>query len=163
MGSFKEKGHEGIREMQEHSKEASEVGEEMTEQANEINQTLESINLQDEEDVQAIADTGKQYQRSFDTAFSEQVETAGEEVRQEGEQLSDTITAEIENVRTGISKLEQAGGVSEIGREAADAGKARLEDSENEYEGIVTDAEGVVDETQQTIERMKGNLGKIFG
>lgn len=29
MGSFKEKGHEGIREMQEHSKEASEVGEEI--------------------------------------------------------------------------------------------------------------------------------------
>ena len=163
MGSFKEKGHEGIREMQEHSKEASEVGEEMTEQANEINQTLESINLQDEEDVQAIADTGKQYQHSFDTAFSEQVETAGEEVRQDGEQLSDTINAEIENMKSGISKLEQAGGISEIGREAADTGKSRLEDSENEYEGIVSDAEGVVDETQQTIERMKGTLGKIFG
>ena len=163
MGRFKEKGHEGIRELQERTGEASDVGQEMIEQAGEINSILEGIDLQDEEDVQGIEQTGKQMQSSFDTAYTEKVEKAGEEIRDEGEQLKESMGEELENVRSGISQLEQAGGVSEIGREAADAGKGRLEQSAGEYEGIISDAEGVLDEAQQKIEQMKGDLGNIFG
>lgn len=163
MGSFKEKGHEGVREMREHAGEASDIGEKMTEQADEIRKVLDSINLQDEEDMEAVSDTSGQYQDSFDAAFSEQVETAGEEIRQEGERLGETIRDETENVKDGIGKLEQAGGISEIGREAADAGKARLEESRTEYESIADEAKETVDETQRTIDRMKGDLGSIFG
>lgn len=72
MGSFREKKREGIKEMQENSSETTEMGSEMTEQADQINSILESIDLQDEEDVQAISETGRAYQASFDSAFSEQ-------------------------------------------------------------------------------------------
>jgi len=54
MGSFREKSREGIKEMQENSRETTELGTEMTEQADQINAVLESIELQDEEDVQYI-------------------------------------------------------------------------------------------------------------
>ena len=163
MGSFREKNREGVKEMQENSKETVELGSEMTEQADKINAALESIELQDEEDVQAISDTGRSYQSSFDSAFSEQVETAGEEIEQQGAQIEETVEGELENVRSGISKLEQAGSISEIGREAAESGESKLEGSADEYEGIISDAEGVVSETQQQIEALKNNLGSIFG
>lgn len=163
MGSFKEKNREGVKEMQENSKETVELGSEMTEQADEINAVLESIELQDEEDVQAISDTGRSYQSSFDSAFSEQVESAGEEIEQQGAQIEETVDAELENVRSGIGKLEQAGSISEIGREAAESGESKLEGSADEYEEIRSDAEGVASETQQQIESLKNNLGSIFG
>lgn len=163
MGSFREKNREGVKEMQENSRETTELGSEMTEQADEINAVLESIELQDEEDVQAISETGHSYQSSFDSAFSEQVETAGQEIAQEGEQIKEATQGELENVRSGISKLEQAGGISEIGKDAAEAGRSRLEGSAGEYEGIISDAERVVDETKQQIESLKNNLSGIFG
>ena len=146
MGNFREKNREGVNEMSENSKETTDLGTEMTEQADEINSILESIELQDDEDIQAINDTASSYQGSFDNAFSEQVETRGEEIAEQGEQINQEVSAELENVRSGISSLEQAGGVSEIGRDAAETGRSSLESSATEYEGIITDAEGVVDE-----------------
>ncbi len=163
MGSFREKNREGVKEMRENSRETTELGSEMTEQADQINSVLESIELQDEEDVQAISETGRSYQSSFDSVFSEQVETAGQEIGQQGEQIKEATGEELENVRSGISKLEQAGGISDIGRDAAEAGHSKLEGSAGEYEGIISDAEGVVDETKQQIESLKNNLSGIFG
>jgi hypothetical protein len=163
MGSFREKNREGIKEMQENSRETTELGSEMTEQADQINAVLESIELQDEEDVQAISETGRSYQSSFDSAFNEQVETAGQEIERQGEQIKEATGEELENVRSGISKLEQAGGISDIGRDAAEAGRSKLEGSAGEYEGIISDTEGVVDETKRQIESLKNNLSSIFG
>ena len=163
MGNFREKNREGVQEMRENSSEATDLGNEMTEQANEINSILESIDLQDNEDVEAIGETGRSYQGSFDSAFNEQVETAGEQIEQQGEQINEAVSEELENVRSGISKLEQASGVSDIGRDAAEQGRSKLEGSAGEYEDIRTDAEGVVNETQQQIESLKNNLSHIFG
>ena len=163
MGSFREKNREGVKEMRENSRETTELGSEMTEQADEINAVLESIDLQDEEDVQAIHETGRSYQSSFDTAFSEQVESAGQEIAEQGEQITEAAEGELENVRSGIGKLEKAGGISDIGRDAAEAGQSKLEGSAGEYRDIISDAEGVVDETKQQIESLKSDLGGIFG
>lgn len=163
MGSFRERNREGVKEMQENSRKTTELGSEMTEQADQINAVLESIELQDEEDVQAISETGRSYQSSFDSAFSEQVESAGQEIAQQGEQIREATEGELGHVRSGISSLEQAGGISEIGREAAEAGRAKLESSAGEYEGIISEAESVVEDTKQQIESLKSNLSSIFG
>lgn len=163
MGNFREKNREGVKEIQENSRETTNIGTEMTEKAEQINSVLESIQLQDSEDVQAIQETGRSYQGSFDSAFSEQVETAGQEIEQQSDQIKEASGAELENVRSGISKLEQAGGISEIGRDSAEAGSSKLEGSAGEYEEIISDAERVSDETKQQIESLKNNLSGIFG
>lgn len=163
MGNFKSKLGEGINEIRENSKEATDIGSEMTEQAEQINAILESIDLQDSEDIQAVSDTGNAYQSSFDGAFSEQVETKGTEISEQSEQVSGEAGGELSNVRSGISKLEQASSISEIGKEAGESGAARLEESAEDYESIITDAENVADTTQQEIENLKNNLSRIFG
>lgn len=163
MGNFKSKLGEGVNKIKENSKEATDIGSEMTEQADQINAILESIELQDSEDIQAVSDTGSTYQSSFDSSFSEQVETKGAEVSEQSEQISGETNSELGNVRSGISKLEQASSISEIGKEAADSGAAKLEGSAEEYESIISDAENVSDTTQQEIQDLKNNLSKIFG
>lgn len=163
MGNFKSKLGEGINKIKENSKEATDIGSEMTEQADQINAILESIDLQDSEDVQAMSDTGRAYQSSFDGAFSEQVETKGAEVAEQSEQVAGEAGDELSNVRSGISKLEQASQVSEIGSEAGDSGAAKLEGSAEDYETVISDAEGVADTTQQEIQNLKSNLSGIFG
>ena len=163
MGRFKEQGKEGISEMQENSKETTERGNEMNQQAEQIKSILESIELQDDEDMEAVSETGRNYQGSFDSAFTEQVESKGQEIGQQGEQLKGEMNQELENVRSGMSRLEQAGGVSEIGRDAAEAGRSKLESSSQEYEGMIEDTESVVDETEEKINSLKNNLSRIFG
>jgi hypothetical protein len=163
MGSFKEKSREGIREMRENSLEATEIGTGMLEQAEEINAILESIELLDDEDMQAIDKAEQGYGQSFDNAFEEQVETAEREIENQGEQIQETVDSEIDNVNSGISKLEQAEGVSDIGREAAEGGESDLERSKSEYEQISADAVDVVDEVQEQINALKSNLGSVFG
>ena len=163
MGSFKNKCMESVKEMQENSRETTDLGGEMQEQAEQINQVLDGIQLQDDEDISAVSDTKGSYQKSFDSAFTEQVETAGQEIETQGEQLRSEISAEQGNVRSGIQSMERAGGVSEIGRDAADAGRNKLEQSEREYEGIANDAERVVDDTAQKIEQLKSSVNRVFG
>lgn len=163
MGRFREKNREGVKEIQENSRETTELGSKMTEQADQINSILETIELQDEEDIQAISETGRSYQISFDSAFSEQVETSEQEIEQQGEQIREAAGEELGNVRLSISKLEQASSISDIGRSAAEIGRSELERSTGEYEEIIYDAEDVVDETKQQIESLKNNLSGIFG
>ena len=163
MGNFRSRLGEGVNKIKETSKETTDIGSEMTEQADQINATLESIDLQDSEDVQAISDTGRAYQSSFDGAFSEQVETKGAEVSEQSEQVSGEAGDELSNVRSGMSKLEQASSISEIGKEAADSGTAKLEGSAEEYETIISDAENVSDTTQREIQNLKSKLSGIFG
>ena len=163
MGSFRNKGMDSVKEMQENSRETTDLGSEMKEQAEKISQVLESIKLLDSEDISAVSDTKGSYQKSFDSAYSEQVETAGQEIEAQSEKIVDEIGAEKENVRSGIHSMEQAGGVSEIGRDAADAGKSKLEQSENEYESIMDDAERVADDTAKRIEQLKNIVNRAFG
>ena len=163
MGNFRETNRKAVEDIREHSRETTEVGSDMTDKANEIKSILEGINLQDNEDVNAIKETSGSYQRSFDGAFNEQVETASEQIEQQGEQIQETAGAELENVRSGIESLNRAAGVSEIGRDAAESGRSSLESSAGEYEGIISDAEGVVNETKQEVESQKNNLSNIFG
>ena len=127
MGNFREKNREGVKEIQGNSRETLDLGTEMREQADRIHATLESIDLQDSEDIAAIRDSASY------------------------------------NVRSGIHKLEQAGGMSEIGKEAADSGAAKLETGAQEYEEILSDAENVSQETRQQIDSLKSSLGSIFG
>ncbi len=162
MGSFRGKGIEGVGELQREGKETTDIGSEMTEQADQINAVLDSIDLQDSEDIETIRDTGDSYRGSFDAAFSGDVEQSGDEIGEQGEHISDEMGAELENVRGGIASLEQAGGISEIGREAADAGSRQLEGSAGEYEGIIADAEGTVDDVQDQIKALRQNLDGLF-
>ena len=53
--------------------------------------------------------------------------------------------------------------MSEIGKEAADSGAAKLETGAQEYEQILSDAENISQETQQQIDSLKSSLGSIFG
>lgn len=163
MGGFKNKHMDSVKEMQENSRETTDLGSEMQEEAEQINQTLDGIQLQDEEDIAAVSDTKGSYQKSFDTAFSDRVESAGEEIEQQSEQIQDMVGAEKENVREGIQSMERAGGISEIGREAADAGESRLEQSQREYENIATNAEQVSDDATKKIEQLKNSVNRIFG
>ena len=161
MGNFREKNREGVKEIQGNSRETLDLGTEMREQADRIHATLESIDLQDSEDIAAIRDSAGAYQSSFDNAFSEQVESAGKEIEQQSEQIRSAAGDELGNVRSGIHK--QAGGMSEIGKEAADSGAAKLETGAQEYEQILSDAENISQETQQQIDSLKSSLGSIFG
>ncbi|MCD8107204.1 MAG: hypothetical protein LUE20_04480 [Oscillospiraceae bacterium] len=164
MGGFKLKLNEGISEVRETGREAIELGSEMNEQADEINAILESIELQDSEDIESVTETGSEYQRSFDEGFSEQVEDSkGREISEKSRDVSQTASGELGNVRSGISSLERASHVSEIGREAAETGSHKLETSAGEYEDIISDVEGISREDLQEIENLKNSLSRIFG
>lgn len=80
MGNFKSKLGEGVNKIKENSKEATDIGSEMTEQADQINAILESIELQDSEDIQAMSDTGSAYQSRVALLRSMGIEASAEYV-----------------------------------------------------------------------------------
>ena len=163
MGSFKGKSMENVQEMRERSRETTDLGREMQEDAEKINHLLDSISLLDDEDMAELGKAKDSYQGSFDCAYSDQVETSGKEISERGDQIRSEVGAELENVRDGSKTMDQARGVSEIGREAAEAGKESLERSGKEYEDISADAERVTDETGKEVERLKSEVSRIFG
>lgn len=162
MGSFKQMHKEGLVNLEKTSGEAMDLGQEMTKDAEEINSILESINLQDDEDISAINETSSSYQGSFDNAFGEQVEPMNQEVARKGSEIQNSVNQELGNVRSGISSLERARGISEIGRDAAESGRRSLENSQREYEDMNSEAGEIMDETQQKVEELKRNLSGAF-
>lgn len=163
MGRFKETNREGVNEIRENSEKTTEIGSKMREQGDKIHALLDSLTLFDDEDIGEIKQVEKSYGGSFDKAFKEQVESAGVEIGKQGEKITDSVDSELGNVHTGISSLEKASSISEIGREGAEAGKERLEKSAEEYEDIKKDAEQIVDETKKKIDDLGNDLRSIFG
>lgn len=162
MGRFREQSRRGIKEIKEKGQKAVEQGSEMTRKAEAINDLLCSIEVMDNEDRQELSETSHGYQGSFDTAFEEKIESEGEDVTVMGETIMDQNISELGRVRGGISKLEQARGISDIGRDVAERGKGWLERSSAEYEDIIDDAAETVSETQKAIKNLKNNLSGVF-
>lgn len=162
MGRFREQSKRGIREIREQGRGAVEKGSDMTSKAEQIDDILKSIELADNEDIQGVSEASHNYQGSFDTAFKERIEPQGEEVAKMGETIIDENITELGRVRGGISKLERAKGVSDIGRDVAEMARGRLEKSADEYEKIINDADVTVEETQRAIKDLKDNLSGVF-
>jgi len=163
VGGFKEKNREGISQLRESGREAADCGSEMNRQAEEINALLESIELQDEDDIRAVSETGRGYQSSFNEAFSEQVEQSAQQIEAGSEQIREEAGYEMQAVEGGIHQLEQAGGISEIGREAAEGGKDALERSADEYGAILSEAKDTAEEVREQVDQLQGDLSRIFG
>ena len=162
MGNYKQKLGEGVTEIKEKSNETLESGDQMTNEAEQISSILDGITLQDSEDVESIEGAAEGYQGSFDAAFESDIESAGDEISEQGEQINEEAGAELENVESGISSLENAGGVSEIGKENAESAASALEGSASEYEGIIDNSTDIVSDTQQSIQSLKSDLSGIF-
>ena len=162
MGNYKQKLGEGVSEIKERSSETVESGEQMTNEAEQISSILDSITLQDSEDIESIERAAEGYQGSFDSAFESDVESAGDDISEQGEQINEEAGAELENVESGISSLEDAGGISEIGKENAESAASSLESSAGEYEGIIDNSTDIISDTQQSIQSLKSDLSGIF-
>ncbi len=163
MGGFKNKQYEGLKEVQENSEQTKEVGTEMTEDAEEISSILEGINLQDEDDMESISETKSGYSGSFDTAFASQVEMATRDIEKTGEGIQSEVGAEMENVSEGISALQDAEGISEIGSENAEGGKAGLEQSKAEYQEIFDDTAETTSDIRGVVDDLGSRLEGLFG
>lgn len=163
MGSFKETGKKGVENIKEQGKNAVDTGEKMTQEAGSIKSILDNINVQDSDDVNAVAQGEAGYSSSFDAAFGEQVDTKNQEVGSKGQEISQEISGELTSVEAGIGSLEQASGISEIGKENAETAKTQLEGSAREYEGIISEADQTVSDTDAQVQNLKNNLGSIFG
>ena len=163
MSGFKRKNIESIKEIRESGRETTDLGGEMLDQAENINRVLESIHLLDDEDIVAVSDTKVSYQGSFDGAFSKQVEMVGKRIEKQSERLQLEVGTEQGNVQSSIRSIETAGRISEIGREAADSGRNRLEKSELEYGEMVDEADRIADEMTKEIEQLKKTVNRAFG
>lgn len=163
MGGFKNRQYEGLREVQENSEQTKELGSEMTEDAEEISSILEEINLQDDEDMENISDTKSGYQGSFDAAFDSEIESVTTDIEQTGEGIRSEIGTEMENVSEGISALENAEGISEIGQESAESGRSGLEQSNAEYQEISDDTKETTENLRGIVEDLGSRLEGLFG
>ena len=159
---FKIKNTEGVKETKKNSEKTLELGKTMRAKAEQTSAIVKSIDLQSKEDMQGMEKMTDGLHGSYQKAFGEQVGAAGRKIEKQGGEIRDTVNGELRNVRTGINKLEKAGGISEIGRGSVETGRAKLENSAEDYEGIANDAEQVVDETHRRIESLQKNLDTIF-
>ncbi len=162
MAGFKEGLHGNVEGIRKRGQEATDTGERIAEEASEVKRRLDSISVQDDEDIRAVETAEQGYKPAFDGAFSDQVETIGQEVADGSEQIKSESETELGNVRDGISQMEAAAGASEIGRENAEQGRSALEGSATEYEGIIQDAETVEQETDQSIKSLRSKVDSVF-
>lgn len=162
MKDFMGKNIEGVNEMRSTSRKALDVGARMVEHADKISAVLKSIDLASLEDKKTMSDTNTEMHCSFDNAYNGKVENAGDAVEKQGRKIGSEVGGELKNVNDGIRKLEKAGSISDIGKNAAKTGQSKLESSGKKYEGILDDTEKIADETGRKINKQHKQLDASF-
>ena len=153
---------DGIESITKDGEKTRESGRKMLNEADQISSIMQEIEVVDEQDKAAVEGAKDQYQPAFDKAFESDVTTKANETERQGKEIVETATQEREGVNEGIHKLEQAAGVSEIGREGAEAARGRLETSSREYTESIEQAQAVIAEMQGEVNQLRNALGSKF-
>lgn len=164
MGLKKNRLSEGIREGDELRREAVDTGQKLFGEGKEIKALLEGIDTSmDEDDLNAVQRAERGYGEDFNGSFKAEVDSRAAEVhRIEAESLENTQD-ELVKVNEALGRFSEMEGVTDIGRRhAADAG-SHLEVSAADYEGMMDQAQAILESTEREVADLKNSLDGIFG
>ena len=145
-------------------KEAVESGEKLEKDGSEIKSILKGIDTSmDEDDLAAVESTETAYSSEFKSAFKENTEMKKNEMEGIENEGIDIAEGELEKVNDASDKFREMSGVTDLGRNSAENAEDKMRRSATEYEGFVTKANSIIENTKSEVDSLKNSIESIFG
>ena len=133
------------------------------EEGEEANRILESVEPEGlDSDTQETA-------REVVSSYSETYDSAMEEINEQVEETAETAEGHVEGlgenreqVDRNAERYSEAAGVSELGREAAETGKSKMESDSQAYSELIAENEQAVEESLEKSKNMMSIVSSLF-
>jgi len=162
MGRFKEQKKQLIEQGKEQGDAGIRQGEQRVRELQQVKGMIDSLEFEDEADLQQIQMLKEQYREAGIAAHRQEVDSAVKSARQGLETNKQDIHAERGNVERSAKRAGEMKGVSDVGRAAAAAAERNFEQSAGEYGDMEKRTEDIETRQEQSSQDILRRIETMF-
>ncbi len=162
MGSFKESKRNAIEKGKEKGTEGLTKGEQRVQELQSVKSLIDSINIEDDEDMEMTESLNESYLEAGKSAHQEEVQEVVDNANQELEGNKSEISGEKANVESAAEKVREMQSTTDLARGAAQNVENSLRKSVDEYGDMETQTEEIEDELTSNSQNILNRIESLF-
>lgn len=163
MGSFKENKREKINEGKEKGDGGITKGEQRVQELQSVKSLIDSISLEDEEDMEMAESLNESYREAGKAAHQEEVQSVIESANQELEGNKSEISNEKANVDSAADRVREMQSTTDLARSSAQSVENSITKSSAELGDMEQQTEQIESELESKSEDIRSRIESIFG
>lgn len=163
MGSFKENKRSAIEKGKEKGAEGISKGEERVQELQSVKSLIDSISLEDDEDMEMAESLNESYLEAGKQAHQEEVEAVVQDANQDLEGNKSEISSEKSNVESAAERVREMQSTTDLARGAAQSVENSLRKSVDEYGDMETQTEEIENELTSKSQNILSRIESLFG
>ncbi len=162
MGSFKENKRSAIEKGKEKGAEGISKGEERVQELQSVKSLIDSISLEDDEDMEMAESLNESYLEAGKQAHQEEVEAVVQDANQDLEGNKSEISGEKANVESAAERVREMQSTTDLARGAAQSVENSLRKSVDEYGDMETQTEEIENELTSNSQNILSRIESLF-
>ena len=156
-------GKEKLKETQERFSEDLSEAEQLKEDSEAIDRILKGMELDglDSETQGTARDVTSSYSETYNEAMEEKDDEIGE-TAETAEGHAESLGENQEQVDRNAERYAEAAGISDLGKEAADSGKAKMESDSQTYGELISENEKAIQESREKSKNLRSMVSTFF-
>lgn len=163
MGSFKENKRGAIDKGKERGDAGIAKGEQRYQELQAVKSMIDSINLEDDEDMEMAESLNESYLEAGKAAHQEEVQEAVDAANQELQDNKSDIASERQNVEHAADKVREMQSTTDLAHGAAQGVENSLEKSATEYSDMEQQTEQIESELESNSQNILSRIESLFG
>lgn len=162
MGSFKENKRSAIEKGKEKGAEGISKGEERVQELQSVKSLIDSISLEDDEDMEMAESLNESYLEAGKQAHQEEVEAVVQDANQDLESNKSEISGEKSNVESAAERVREMQSTTDLARGTAQSVENSLRKSVDEYGDMETQTEEIENELTSKSQNILSRIESLF-
>lgn len=162
MGGFKENKRNAIEKGKEKGDTALAKGEQRVQELQSVKSLIDSINLEDDEDVEMAESLNESYLEAGKAAHQEEVQEVVDSANQDLEGNKSEVSAEKSNVESAADKVREMQSTTDLARGSASSVESSLRKSVGEYGDMEQQTEQIETELESNSQNILSRIESLF-
>lgn len=162
MGSFKENKRSAIEKGKGKGAEGISKGEERVQELQSVKSLIDSISLEDDEDMEIAESLNESYLEAGKQAHQEEVEAVVQDANQDLEGNKSEISSEKSNVESAAERVREMQSTTDLARGTAQSVENSLRKSVDEYGDMETQTEEIENELTSKSQNILSRIESLF-
>lgn len=162
MGGFKENKRNAIEKGKEKGDTALAKGEQRVQELQSVKSLIDSINLEDDEDVEMAESLNESYLEAGKAAHQEEVQEVVDSANQDLEGNKSEVSAEKSNVERAADKVREMQSTTDLARGSASSVESSLRKSVGEYGDMEQQTEQIETELESNSQNILSRIESLF-
>ena len=163
MGSFKENKRSAIEQGKEKGDGGIASGEQRVQELQSVKSLIDSISLEDDEDMEMAEGLNESYLEAGKAAHQEETEAVIESANQELEGNKSEISAEKSNVESAADRVREMQSTTDLARSSAQSVESSLSKSASEYGDMEQQTEQIESDLESKSQDILSRIESLFG